>query len=155
MTRKVPFDDGEVRVPLFKEYGSWLDKFLWSHYAILTFYGHPTCKEAWRMFNRRKRAMAKAMSAKIEYLFIYDNEHPDEPHIHLLLAGCEGMNTDHWAEEWEKKVGMVKKLVRYDPKKGARFYMGKKFLRDDCEVILSSGLRSTAELDMLSDNSQN
>ena len=155
MTRKVPFDEAEAHRPLFKAYGEWLEEFHWSHYAILTFYGHPTCKEAWRMFNRWKRAMAKAISAKIEYLFIYDNEHPDEPHIHLLLAGCEGMNTDHWAEEWEKKVGMVKKLVRYDPQKGARFYMGRKFLGDDCEVILSSGLRSTAKLDMLSDSSQN
>jgi len=146
MTKKVPFDDAEVHVPLYKVYGGWLEDFTWSHYGILTSDEYLTCKEAWRKFNKWKRTMAKAIDRKIDYLFIYDTEHPDNPHLHVLLAGTEGIDVGHWAEEWEEKVGIVRKLVQYDPKKGARFYLGGKFLKDDAEIqiILSARLRAIA-----------
>lgn len=144
MTRTVPFDEGEVHVPLFKEYGEMIGKSDPSHYLIFTSRSYLTCKEAWRKFNRWKRAIAKAMRRKIEYLFIYDRQHRDEPHIHAFLVGAEGMDTVRWANRWKEMVGKVKKLVPYDPNKGARFYLGKKLLRDDCEVILSRGFLSLA-----------
>ena len=145
MTRTVLFDEAEVQVPLFKVYGEMIGRSRPSHYTILTSRTYLTCKEAWRKFNRWKRAIAKAMCRKIEYLFIYDRQHPDNPHIHAFLVGAEGMDTDHWKSWWQKKVGLAKKLVPYDAKKGARFYLGEKLLRDDCEVIFSRGFRILAD----------
>jgi len=153
--QKVNIGDAEVAKPQFQVYGDWLSEFAWSHYAKLTFREQVGATTARRTFHRWKRKMSAREHRRIEYVLVVERAFPgDNLHLHALLAGTQGVKMRRWAKRWFLKAGWAQ-ITAYDPEQGIRYYVGKKFVKGEAEIVVSPGLRSTAKLDMLSDGSQN
>jgi len=154
MTRQVSFGEPLTRFR-FEDYADFLDKFKWSHYLELTFDHRVSSSEAWHGFDRWKRELSRVENRRIQYFLVIERRYAtDNPHLHVLLTGTEDVKTYKWQQRWFKTEGWAS-ITPYDPKRGIRYYLAKKFAKREAEMAFSAGLFKAAKLASLPAGSQN
>lgn len=61
------------------------------------------------------------------------------PHWHLLVAGVEGERRMDWVDWWYEHYGIAR-IVAYDERLGARYYLGKYLTKAQADIEFSPGL---------------
>lgn len=116
-------------------WGRFLARFLWQHYAYLTFRGSPSVAWACHTFRFwmhqvNKMALGNHYAEKghpgIRFVRGLEWQQRGSPHFHVLLADTHRIDAQRALRLW-KKIGGLAKIEKFDPKQGAAFYMAKTY----------------------------
>ena len=121
---------GHVRL----EWGQWLMKFLWHHFATLTFANSPSIEGAVRQFGRWVRHLEQRTQQAIHWFYALERGAAGLLHFHVLTRGTDGIDSRAIGQAWPCGRSDVS---AYDPKRGATYYVTKFVGADHVEYDLA------------------
>jgi hypothetical protein len=107
-------------------WGRFLRGFHWDHFATLT-YRAPVAvgraeRDVWMGWIRRLERIAQR---RVSYFYVVEPTVSGWPHVHALVAGTADLRIDQLEGTW--RAG-YRRIVRYDPARGASWYVSKDLL---------------------------
>jgi len=134
------------RMCIRNSYAEWLSEFEWSYYATLTTRYRLTMKSARKAVEGLHKQLSKAGNAVI-FFAIEPYDVKEGYHIHALILCPNGLKYQHVISSWQHVSGNKRKpkegehestwnrveLQRYNPKLGARHYVGKYIMKDQSD----------------------
>jgi hypothetical protein len=120
-------------------WGGWLSRFPWHHFATLTYRVGlvvPGCPQ--RLFNKWTRHLERRCQKPVQSVVVIEQgSFGGLIHQHALLHGTADLNTEALEKSWLNGYAHVR---RYDPAKGAAYYLTKSVCRGRCEIEFSDRL---------------
>lgn len=128
----------------WKEY---LNQFPWDWFVTLTFRNEISTKSAFRLFNKWKVQLKKAVNQKIHYLLVIDEPRfkGDSVHFHVLMSGVKDEDPEAWMKKWYDLAGNPY-IKRYDFSMGASGYLADKVVRKEADYIFSKDINEIAPI---------
>src|SRR5947209_6791548 len=83
------------------------------------------------------RWLEHSAQGRVEYFWVMEGLTHGRPHVHALLGGPSHLTSDDVAAAWRCGCSRVR---RYEPKRGAAFYVAKCVGRPETEFSLSSAM---------------
>lgn len=108
---------------LTQSWGAWIRAFPWHHWVTLTFADPASREYAWSAFEAFIRRLERKGSGVWWCAVQEERWEGRHVHLHALLGGTDQLRTDEIAAAW--KAGKIKKVVVYDPPRGAAWYLAK------------------------------
>lgn len=106
-----------------------LNRYNWDWFTTLTFVNPPTTYTAGNRVNRWITTLQKQEKRKIGYYITQEKTKLGCPHFHLLMGNLTGVSRKKYWKLWFKKNGAAR-ILPYDPKKGACYYLTKYVIKD-------------------------
>jgi hypothetical protein len=105
-----------------REAGAFLAAFPWDHFVTLTFASPVAQEAALRRLRRTVRRLEQRARHPVHWFFALERGGEGLLHLHVLLRGTAGLDQGalKGACEWGRKH-----VTRYDPRKGATYYVTK------------------------------
>jgi hypothetical protein len=129
---------------------TWVNKFEWQIFMTGTFQPERSTKDTIRTKKRFKSFLGdlseKFGKNNIEYFLAVERFRlSDETHCHALLNGLDGLTYRQIGEIWRERFGR-EEVEKYDPTKGANYYLTKYVTKELCDWDLNVDLRKAAVL---------
>lgn len=108
------------------EFGNWLRRYAWSHWATLTVEKKWSLERLVRELNQRfVRYATRAAQGPVPYVYVIEGGAlGDRPHAHVLLSGTERLDATRLQAAWPHGRARVEV---YDPEQCAANYLTKEF----------------------------
>jgi hypothetical protein len=125
---------------LREAWGQFLSQFPWHWFVTLTFRGEVPTFRAHRIVKRFLRDLEAAAGVPIQW-FSADEYGPrfGRFHIHLLIGNVGHLRRLYWMDEWNRRAGYAR-ILPFDDKQGALFYVAKYITKQDGEFEMSETL---------------
>ena len=123
-------------------WGDWLsDNWQWEWFVTLTFrhdsVGRGKADSLWR---RWVRDIEKAAQKAPAFVRVTEYQrYRGVPHYHALMMNVEGLRRLKWLDRWVSLAGWAR-VLPYDYRHGASYYVSKYIAKDIAEVLLSDNL---------------
>jgi hypothetical protein len=129
--------EGRTRKALRAEWGAFLDR-RWDHFVTLTSRRDATGVEFERWLRQQFiRALAQHAQQSVSFFAVVEgNPWLQHVHLHALLAGTAQLEVDAIEAKW---IHGDAKALRYDPGRGARYYVTKQLVSEESAHWLMSG----------------
>ena len=136
-----------ARYDLIEAWAGFLEKFAWQGFWTLTFEDDYSARSARKAFLRWAYRFTVSEPNALSFIgFIeYGRRTPRVPHIHALTRLEKSDRRVMWAD-WYQRYGRAQSR-RYDPSRGATFYLAKYCTKEVVDVILEE--RSSEQLWLL------
>ena len=140
---------------LKQAWGQWLSGLAeWDWYATLTFrdpspeeqargYTLRGWKYAQRAYNEFLRALPAPLGVKHWVRMFEFSKWRGVPHIHALISGVADLRRDEAWQWWFDRYG-INRILPYDPKLGAGYYLCKYVTKDLADIRFSRSLTSSS-----------
>jgi len=108
------------------EFGDWLRRYAWSHWATLTVEKKWSLERLVRELNQRfVRYATRAAQGPVPYVYVIEGGAlGDRPHAHVLLSGTERLDATRLQGAWPHGRARVEV---YNPEQAAANYLTKEF----------------------------
>lgn len=115
----------------------WVDRYDWQYWFTGTFRPERSYRDTIKTkmaFKRFIGDLGDAFNKKeIEYFLAVERfRHGDFTHCHALLNGLDGLTYGQIGEIWRKRYGR-EQVEKYQPGKGANYYLTKYVMKDLCD----------------------
>ncbi len=126
-------------------WGDWLsENWNWEWYATLTFrdnVGVVRANSLWQMWYKQ---LITATRRDVQYVrFTEWQRNRGIPHYHVLMLNLKHVRRLTWLDRWVDLAGWAR-IHKYNPNKGAAYYLTKYITKQTGEVTFSEGLREFA-----------
>ena len=108
-------------------FGAWLGQFQWDHFVTLTFAYQSSEQSAVRQFKRWIRRLDQRAQQKVSWFYVVERFASGAYHLHALVHGTASLETSALRKAW--RCGRPD-VSRYDPQRGATYYVTKKIGAD-------------------------
>lgn len=122
-------------------WGGWLQEFDWAHYFTLTFRFSKSPEVAKRAFDVFVRRLEQRAYNRVEWFRVIERSPSGMVHIHGLLGQTRHLPINRVQESW--KCGITS-IQRYDPRRGATWYITKAIWSEAVEADVSDHLTMVA-----------
>lgn len=120
---------GELR----EAWGTWLSGFRWDWYCTMTFRYQVHPEQAAKRWARWVRRLEKKTRQAVRWARALEYQKRGVIHYHALIYfgpqgvifGDPGPRRLTWMDRWQEIGDGYARIVRYDPQRGAGFYLGK------------------------------
>lgn len=122
-----------------KHFAGLYDQYDWDWFATLTFknrIGEGYANEDWSSFCKELRHKT---GHRVEFVRVTEWQKRKVPHYHSLISNVRGVDPREMQEWWYNHFGIAR-ILPYQPKRGALYYLGKYLLKDNGKVVVSRGL---------------
>ena len=126
-------------------WAQYLNTFPWDWFATLTFSKRISTRIAFKMFNKWKIMLKKAVGNKIFYFMVIEKPRfkGDNVHFHIFMNGVKAENPDVWKQRWLEIAG-VSDIKPYDNTQGATYYISDKIVFNEEDTRWSNDIKEIA-----------
>jgi hypothetical protein len=123
-------------------WGAFLSTFKWDWFLTLTF-ADPVCSfSAHRRFVRFSKEIEVAAGRPVAWFRGDDHGRASGRfHIHALMMHVASLNQFAWMARWGKRSGYAR-IIRYDPSRGAAYYIGRYVARQFSDWDFSDNIEA-------------
>ena len=104
------------------ELGKWLGRFSWDHFATFTFTYQPAQETALQHLKRLIRRLEQRAQGPVKWFYVLEVGGAGVRHLHVLLEGTRMLTGEAVRQAWSWGR---KHVSRYDPRRGATYYVTK------------------------------
>lgn len=128
---------------LQEAWGNWLHyQWEWEWFVSLTFrddhVGTGRANVLWRMWHKQ---LVKETGKDVQYVRVTEfQRYRGIPHYHALILNVKHVRRLTWKDRWDTLAGYAR-ILRFDPKKGAAYYLCKYIVKDMGEVVFSDDIQ--------------
>ena len=134
--------------PLRSAWVKLLNRYNWDWFATLTFNYPPRTYTAQSRVSRWLNTLQRQEKRKIGYYKGMEFTRLGIPHFHLLMGNLHGVRRDKYWEIWFRENGRAR-ILPYDPRKGAAFYISKYVVKDEYSDTENWEVRGLEHLNQL------
>lgn len=125
-------------IKVTEAYAEFINQYPWDWYATLTF-RHPVgSRIAFKLFNRWKVWLKKAVKQKVQYFMVIEKT-SSNTHIHSFIKGVKDEKPYVWKQHWHSLAG-ISDIRKYDNNMAASSYLSEKIVVDNQDVLWSNDL---------------
>jgi hypothetical protein len=107
---------------LREAWGGFLHLYEWGVFVTLTFAQARSVESARRCFDRWLRRLEQRSQTRVEWFLAIESSSAGVVHLHALCNGGPNLTAGAYRDAWPFGRASV---ARYDPRKGARYYLVK------------------------------
>ena len=108
-------------------WGDWLGQTQWHHFATLTFRYRASEQSAVKQFMRWIRYLERRAQQRVDWFYAVERFASGAYHLHTLVHGTSSLEASALRKAWQ--CGRAD-ASRYDPQRGATYYVTKKIGAD-------------------------
>ncbi len=140
------WDRRDVRQRVQVEWGAWLDGWPWEWFVTATFRDPVGVEQAHDRWRKWTHEIEDAVQASLGWVRCteYQRWRKGIPHYHALVLGVGNTRRLAWMDRWNQLAGFAR-ILPYDPRNGARFYLGKYVTKSDGHIEMSPNLATLRE----------
>ena len=126
-------------IELNNAWGEFLRQFPWDWFATMTIREGIPRNVAAGKFNRFARDVAEAAGLPVGWFRGEELTFAGHVHFHALFTNTAHLRHSYWQDIWNRRAGFAR-ILQYDPRKGATYYVTKYVGTEFAEWDLSDDL---------------